>query len=134
MAQPAVPGPFGEADLSDELRLHPRHGALADRVAERRVVAAPVTQLLAQGTQQRAVEAGADLAGVAQLAVVVVAHEQRAELDPGALGLGEAADHQLLAVRALELQPVARAPAAVGALGPLGDQPFPPLAARLDEE
>ena len=47
---------------------------------------------------------------------------------------GVAADHELLLGRALELQPVARAAVRVGAVGALGDQPLPALAARLAEE
>ena len=76
------------------------------------------------------VEARADLAGVAQLAVLVVADEQRAELAARALRRREAADHQLLLGVALELQPVARAAADVGAVGALGDHALPAPSGR----
>lgn len=82
------------------------------------------------------VEAGADLAGVAQraAAVVVVADQQRAEAGARAGRVGPATDHQLLGADALELEPVRRAgPGPVGRVRPLGDQPFPPALAGLPQ-
>src|SRR3954447_24980773 len=136
VAQAPGAGPLGEADLGDELRLDPGHVALADRagVGERRVVPAQRAQPGAEVAQGVAVEAGADLAGVAQRAVVVVAEQERAELGPRPARRGEPADDELLALLALELEPVARAAVGVGAVGALGDQPLPPLAARLRVE
>jgi hypothetical protein len=57
------------------------------------------------------VETGADLAGVAQLAVGVVVAEQ-VSAEPGARSprVGVAADDELLLVLALELEPVLGAP------------------------
>ena len=49
----------------------------------------------------------------------------------GSPRVGEAADDELLAVLALELQPVPGPPGPVGRVGPLGDDPFPALAAGL---
>jgi hypothetical protein len=67
-------------------------------------------EALAQRVQRRAVEAGADLSAVPQLAVGVVrAEQQRAEPIREPRGLGEARDHELLALRALDLEPCARA-------------------------
>src|SRR4051794_9983257 len=136
MAQAPRARPLGERDLGDELGLHPRDPALADRrgVGERRVVAGERAHPRAQVAQGLAVEAGADLAGVAQRAAVVVAEQQRAELGARALRSGEAADDELLALLALELQPVARAGGAVRAVGALGDHALPALAARLGEQ
>jgi hypothetical protein len=57
--------------------------------------------------EQLLVEAGPDLAGEDQLVAAVVAEQQGAEAVPGPLGVGVPADHQLLLVGALELQPVA---------------------------
>src|SRR4051795_13356008 len=136
MAQPAGAGPLGEADLRDELRGGPRDAALLDRrrVGERRVVAAQRAQPFAEIAQRLMVEAGADLARVAQRAAVVVPEEERAELrpraarraafvegaeegppapPPGPARRGVAADHELLALLALHLEPVARAPVGV---------------------
>ena len=60
-----------------------------------------------QAGQGAVVEAGAHLPRVHEVAVgVVVAEEQRAEPDAGALRVGVAADHELLRVLALELEPV----------------------------
>ena len=81
------------------------------------------------------VEACADLAGVAQTLVLLVAHQQRAEVRARPLRRGEAADHELLLEVALELEPVARAGGrAVRAVCALRDQPFEALAAGLAEQ
>ena len=66
MAQAAGAGPLGEADLADELRLDPGRVAEARRVDERGVLAAQRLEPLGQVAQGRAVEAGPDLARVAQ--------------------------------------------------------------------
>ena len=108
VAQSAVARPLGEADLGDELRLDPCHVAFLDRLwcGERRVGSRAVSQPRAQVVEGVGVEPGPDLAGVLEPAVAVVAEQQRAELDARASRLGVAADHELLAVFALELQPV----------------------------
>src|SRR3954447_10388712 len=132
LTQPAGAGPLGEADLGDEPRLDPV-GALRQRLdglAEGRLVRLERVELLAQVRQRPGVEPGADLAGVAQDAVLVVADEQRAEADARALRLGEAADHDLLLEEALELEPVTRAAGAVRRIGALGDHALPALRAR----
>src|SRR5690606_16967850 len=79
-------------------------------------------QLVARG----AIEPGADLAGVAQLAIVVVADEQRAESAAQAALPGDpAADDHLLAPDVLDLEPVAGAfPRSIPAGQPLGDDAF----------
>ena len=88
----------------------------------------------AELAERLVVEAGADLPGVAERAVLVVADEQGAELGARALRRREAADHELLLGVALQLQPVARAPAGVGAVGALGDHALEALPARLAVE
>src|SRR4051794_21523923 len=135
MAKTARAGPLGEADLRHELRLDPRDAALADRrrVGEGRIGALERPKPRPEVAQRRLVEAGPDLAGVPQGAVVVVAEQERAELGARAPGRGVAADDELLALLALELQPVPRAPVAVGAVGALSDHALPALAARLGE-
>src|SRR4051794_13766926 len=133
VAQLAVAGPLAEAHLGDQLRLHPAGLArqLADRIGEGGLRLLELAQLRAEIAQCLLVETGADLARVEQLALLVVADQQRPELGAGALRSGETADHHLLLVGALELEPVARALWRVAAVGPLGDQPFPPLPAGL---
>ena len=83
MAQLPVGSPFGEHDLGDEPGFHPVHpgpGQAADRF-EGRLRPLEGGQGGMQAGQGAPVEAGADLAGVPQLAVaVVVAQQQR----PGA--------------------------------------------------
>src|SRR4051812_29875262 len=135
VAQAAGARPLGEAGLRDELRLDPRDPRFFDRraVGERRIGAPERAQAAAEVAQRLVVEAGADLARVAQPAVVVVADQERAELGARPLWRGVAADHELLALLALHLQPVARAPVAVRAVGALGDETLPALAARLGE-
>ena len=87
-----------------------------------------------QARQLGLVEAGTDLAGVGKLArLVVIADQQGAEAGPAALRIGEAADHELLAVLRLELQPVPAAAAGVPGGGPLRDQPFPAAALSLSQ-
>ena len=108
--------------------------ALAHRVGERRVVPAQRRQQLGQLPQRGLREAGADLARVAQPAVLVVAQQQRAQLGPAPPRRGVAADHELLLGRALELEPVAGPAVRVGGVGALGDQALPALPARLAEE
>src|SRR5262249_10795336 len=105
----AVRGPLTEPDLGDEMRPHPVRTGLADAIAERGGVLFEPVELLAQRHERLRVEAGTDLARVAQIATFVVAHEQRAEPDATALRLGEAADDELLLGFALELQPVGTA-------------------------
>src|SRR3954452_9473321 len=132
--QPAVAGPLGEAHLRHQLRLDPGRAAHAgDLVVAREWsrVALQLAHPLAQLAQRLAVESGAHLARVDEVAVTVVAEQQRAELLARAARRGEPADHELLPVLALELEPVARARGHVRAVRALGDQPLPALAAGL---
>ena len=85
--------------------------------------------------QRGVVEAAADAAGVAQRALLVVDAEQEgaeAAARPGRLG--EAADDELLPAAALGLEPGARAPAGVRAVGALGHQALEALQAGLLED
>src|SRR5688500_14575182 len=98
MAQAAVAGPLGEADLRHELGPHPvrsRRGRLAR--LERRLVLLQLAHALAKLPERVLVEASADLAGVAEPSpLVVVAHQERTEFGPRPLRRGVPADHQLL--------------------------------------
>src|SRR3954451_8932940 len=90
-----LPRPFLEADLGDQLRLRPVHPPLAHLVAtEGRSRLLQLLQLPPEGPQGALVEAGADLAGVHEGAVLVVAQQQRAERGPAALRIGPAADDE----------------------------------------
>src|SRR5206468_9879971 len=76
MAQVAVMRPFAETDLRDQLRLDPLHVAFADarhlrRLGERARVTMERLQQAQQLADLRVVEAGADVADVPQLAVLV---------------------------------------------------------------
>ena len=89
-----------------------------------------VAALASRSLARLAVEPGADLAGEAQLAVLVDAHGHRAEIAGVALARRPAADHELLLGPDLELEPRRRAPARLVARAPeLGDDALEPLAA-----
>src|SRR4051794_28284690 len=110
MPQAPVRGPLGEADLRDQLRLDPGCPAHAwDLVVARERARGPLAaaHLGAELVQHPPVEAGADLARIDQVAVAVVAQQQCAELLARPARRGEPSDHELLAVLALELEPVA---------------------------
>ena len=106
--------PFGERDFGDEIGPHPVRALRLEAARRiRRTAASLALALLASSgasvAQRRLVEAGADLARIAQLAVVVDAEQQRAEARARALRVGVAADDHLLPLHALHLHPVARA-------------------------
>ncbi|KAG0771200.1 hypothetical protein G6F22_016691 [Rhizopus arrhizus] len=104
--------PVTERHFGNQFQLHPLHApALASR----------------HRLQALAVEAGADLAGVAQCAVVLVhGQQQRAQALARALRRGVADDDELLAAAALDLQPVIAATRHVGGGLALGDDAFQP--------
>ena len=80
-------------------------------------------------------EAGAGASRVDELAVLVIAEEQRADSINIIRGQGEAADDKLLLVNALELAPVAGAAGDVFAVGALGDDALGvQLAGLLEDE
>src|ERR1700761_2071397 len=135
MPQPARARPLGEPDLADQFGSDPGDVAFADRarVGERRGVGSAGPHRAAELVQGVGVEAGADLARVAQRRTVVVAEQQRPELDPGSARGGEPADHELLSGLALELLPVLGPRAAIRAVGTLGDHTLPALAAGVSE-
>src|SRR5581483_4992363 len=112
-AQAAVARHLREADLSDELRAHPVDVPAREAGAvERRPVLLEGREARGQLVQRGVVEAGADLARVAETAaLVVVADEQRAEADTPAVRLGVPADDERLPERRLALRvPVGRQP------------------------
>ena len=89
---------------------------------------------LPEPLQLGAVEARADLGHVDEPPAVVDPDVKGAEAGPSALGIGVAADHELLATLALDLEPRARASRYVGARRPLGQDAFEPgLRGGLEE-
>ena len=134
MPQQPVGGPLLEPDLGHQLRPGPVHLVPRDvgPGLERRALPFQPGQRRVQAGQHRGREPGPDLARVDQPPVrVVVPGQQRTEVRPGALGVGESPDDELLRRLALELQPVPAAAAPVRPGGPLGDQPFPAVRAGL---
>src|SRR5207249_1843619 len=131
----ALARPLGEGDLGHELGPYPAR-PLRDRmdVGEGRLRGLEAAHPRAELEQRLAVEPGAHLPRVAQVAVLVVTDQQRAEPDARATGRGETADHELLLGRALELEPVAGAGGHVGRVRPLGYEALPAPAAGLPEE
>src|SRR5262249_25571935 len=110
MTDTAIARPLSKANLSDQPRLDPVMSAPARRAAgERRGRALERPKLRADRLERSLVEPGAHLGDVDQLAPVVEAQMQGAEVRPRALRHRVAADHELLAELALDLQPVARA-------------------------
>src|ERR1051326_516741 len=126
MAELAVGCPLGEGELGDELGLDPmdaaRRGPGSGPGLER-------GELPAHAAQRGGIEAGADLAGVGERSVIVVADEQGAETGALALWIGVADDDEFLLVDALELLPVARAPGYVAGVAVIGDDALPVAAA-----
>ncbi len=123
MAQPAVGRPFGELDLADQIRPSPvRAAATVGRdLVEGHGRKRAVVQQPAYVQGDFIVEAGADLAGIDQLFLGIIAQQERSDPSPAAFRLGKAADDEFLALVALDLQPVAIAPGTVARIAALAD-------------
>src|SRR6185503_5105338 len=90
---------------------------------------------LLDGGERLLVEAAADAAGVAQVpGLVVDAEQERADARARALRIGPAADHELLPLRALQLDPGRAASGHVRRVGPLADHPLETHAAGVLEQ
>ena len=135
MPHMAVRRPLREGDLGDQFGPHPaldgggraaRPSTTARRIAdvERRLVDLEKCQLAKQLAAGLAVPAGADVAGVDQLVLGVDAEQQTADLGGGAAAIDEAADHELLALAAFQLQPGLGATRHVGCVAALRDHAF----------
>ena len=131
MANAPFVRPFGEAHLADESRLDPVMAA-PGRAAhlEGRRLAAEGLELLQRRRERLLVEAGADLGHVDEAPALVEADVERAEVRARSLGIGVAADDELLASLALDLDPLARAATDVGRGGALGDDALEPRLRR----
>ena len=117
------------------IRPHPDDAAIRllarDQQAGRGFVVDEI-ELHAQRPQLAIGKAGADAAGVMQVAVrVVEPHLQRADPHAAPTRWGPAQDHELLPPGAFQLHPVMAPPRAIGRIRPLGDDPLQPHRARL---
>src|SRR5438045_6924100 len=133
-AQLTAARPLDELELGHDLRLDEVRRLRRAAGVERVLVRGERLQLGVQLVENLVGEAGPNLAGVDELAVPVVAHEQRAGVAaPLALAIEPARDHQLLAVAVLDLQPRAAAPSwLVARVELLGHDAFEPgLGARV---
>src|SRR5882672_11670808 len=107
MANTTLFRPLREAHLGDERGLDPVMAAAGRRaLIERRRRARQRLQQIADRAQGLVVEAGADLAGVHEPFCLVHAQVESAEGPARALGIGPAADDELLPQVALDLEPV----------------------------
>src|SRR5262249_6345890 len=135
MTDTAIARPLSKANLSDQPRLDPVMSAPARRAAgERRGRALERPKLRADRLERSLVEPGAHLGNVDQLAPVVEAQMQSAEVRPRALRHRVAADHELLPELALDLQPVARALRGIRAVALLRDHALEALLAGGGEK
>src|SRR5207249_1615999 len=101
MAELSVPGPLGEPDLSHQPGFHPVHtGPGKPSGREGRTVALQGTEPSGQAIERPVVEPGPHLPGVDEIVAAVVADQEGAEAPPRSLGIGKAADHELLLVHA----------------------------------
>src|SRR3954462_4548348 len=76
-------------------------------------------------------ETSADLAGEDETAFLVEADQQRTDPFARSLGIGEAADHEFLAVDALRFEPAGALAALIRLVARLRDDPFETEAARF---
>ena len=138
LADEAVAGPAGELGSDDELRAQPL-GVAGGRAGRRRRERRRIGRERRDGRQElgpvRVREARADLAGVAQAAVLVDADEERTEVDRLAGPLHPATDDELLLGPDLDLLPRHRPRSGhVRRAAVLGHDPLEaPLARGLEE-
>ncbi len=135
MTNAAVGRPLREAHLAHETRLDPVMAAAGRRAdVEGGGRARQRQQLAHQSIQRGLVEARTHLRDIDEAPAVVEAEVQRAEVGTRALRHRVAADDELLAALALDLEPVARASGHVAASHPLGDDALESLlGAGLEE-
>ena len=136
MAEHAVPRHFRERDLGDEAGRDPvraAHGGAGrlDRRLLHRERLHPGEQIV----HRPGIEAGADLAGVAQRSIRLV-HAQQQRAEAARLLAGQPADDdEFLPVQALDLGPGGTAPAdGIGRVRALGDDALQPLRAEAGEQ
>ena len=126
MAHAACRRPFAERDFCDEFGLDPM-GLAIDRSLrrERALVGRERIELLPQLRQRSRVEAGADVACIAQCTLVVVnTQQERPETSARSLRIGPTTDDELLPLGAFELDPVRRTAGAIDGILALADDAF----------
>src|SRR4051812_27738694 len=107
MPELSVHRPLDEPDLHDDLGANPMAvTGQAFAVRERRLLDRESVETPSQIEQELGIEAGADLAREREVVAVMVADEQRAEADSGALRIGEPADDKFLRRFDFHLEPV----------------------------
>src|SRR5207245_5980503 len=112
LAQRPRPGPLAEFDLAHKLRLREGGVLQAGRLGEGAGVAPQRPHEVFELVEHALGEARSHVAGVAELAAVVVAEEEGADAArPPAFAGGEPPDHELLAAMVLHLEPGPRPPA-----------------------
>jgi hypothetical protein len=132
-----VPGPLGEDDFRDESRLHPMRMSTEPPGRRRfewaRDVFDPI-QCPSQIERELVRESCADLSEKTRRGTVVVADEESADSEAAAFGIGESADHELLSLDALRLDPIAMASGAIRLVTSLRDDPFETRLAGVRED
>ena len=136
MAQAAVLGPLGVGDLADERRLEPhRILALCRRhLDEGRAVALERLEAPGQHLEIGARKAGADLAGKNEIVALEGAEQERGERPVLGARAAVAADHELGALSAFDLEPVLGATGHVRRGRALRQDAFEPRRAGLAVE
>src|SRR5262249_30692734 len=111
VAQQPVSGPLRELDLAHELRLDEVRAARRLASGERRIASRERAQQAGEPRERVLVKAGSHPSGVTQRALLIDAEVKRADaLGARALPRGPTADHRLLRLFVLDLQPAAVAP------------------------
>src|SRR5258708_4271442 len=100
MTQFAVNGPLRKADFGHEHRSNPMCTFLLDWLGKGSAFRLKRPQLIAQLDQCVRVVTRANFARVAKLAILVIAHEQRAKTNPATFWLRKATDDKLLSIDA----------------------------------
>src|SRR5438132_1445552 len=131
LAELVARGPLRVRDLGDELRPHPGGTAAPGRRREWTARRAQAREPRAERRQRLAGVAGADLADELEVATLIEADEERAELLAAPGRRCVAADHELGLLADLDLSPRARARVRFVARSlVLRDDPLPALLAR----
>src|SRR5262249_38501569 len=122
MAEPAVLRPLGEANLANQLRLHPMILApVGSRLAGRRLLTRERLQLLPDRIQERIVESAPHARDVTEGAALIDSDVERPEATARSRRPAVSSDHEFLAALALDLHPVGGPLPDVAAIGALRD-------------
>src|SRR5258705_9551765 len=133
----SVGRPLGEHYFADQVRLYPvripaQHSWR--RRHERGGFPLDPIQLRTQLLRKLVGEAGADLAAEHEAVTFVIPNQQGPQSSAHTFRIGEAADHELLALHALGFHPAAVATGAIWLIAAFRHDPFESRSARLREE